>query len=928
MENCWGGRRRAHSLLAVASLLAPLALALLALPAAALTSHGVILIEGNGDFTAAHGITGGSGSASDPFIVEGFDIVPDARPGIKIWNTTSYVEFRNISIHDGPTQHGIEVVSASHVTFRNVTIRNVVNGALLQWSTEITFEASNLSRLTYRGIECVSSNHIIVANSTLSGNTDLDVNVDIYSNNVTLRGNTLAKAGPAKSGTWAVYAVESSTPRPPKSYIGVVLENNTFRNEGVYMNKNNAWFINNTFLGVGIQFGYAHNQELHGNSFVNTTFGVPAGYAYRDIVADPLPWGEIFYADSYTITPDNLIDGQPIRFYSMCDNLTVDGVSAGLVIVWNCRDVLVTNLSMDTNAGGVQLDGVSRGAVVGNHVVGGTGIGLWGADHVVVAANTVEAASVGIGASYSNNVSVTRNRVVGSQYTGIAASLARDVLITENHVEGKGGPQIGAQMTTRLSVHTNNIIGSGELARADTSVRPIDTQFDGGYPTGGNYWSNYTGVDQCSGAAQDVCTGGDGFGDDPQPVPSAFNDNYPLMAPLNLSVSTTIAAVQASPTVIFGGQNVTFDASGSRDVLGAGVGLEYRFDFDGDGAWETGWGAQPRATNAYAAPGNWTAVVEVRSGSGSTDQAFVHVRAVPFAVNVSFLGPASPPVAGAGFAVRLQIVSEVTPSRVTVSYSTGNGTSAGSVAALAQPDGTYLASLPAFEAPGPATLSAVVEFEGEPSVHAPGNDTWSLAVAPAPPDARQPNPLSSPLVPAVLVTVAVAGAVLGAAAFTEFGRYALGALLVSALFPRLRKDTLMTHFVRGRLYQAISKQPGIHFSELRREADVSSGTATHHLHILEKAGYIKSKREGALVRFYTTGQPIKDEEYGLLDEERDVLEEVRANPGLPEEAIATRLDQHPAAVKRSVARLKRLGFLESAPGAGGQPLVARKPPEP
>ena len=38
--------------------------------------------------------------------------------------------------------------------------------------------------------------------------------------------------------------------------------------------------------------------------------------------------------------------------------------------------------------------------------------------------------------------------------------------------------------------------------------------WDNGYPSGGNYWSNYTGVDQMSGANQNQ-QGSDGIGDTP-----------------------------------------------------------------------------------------------------------------------------------------------------------------------------------------------------------------------------------------------------------------------------------------------------------------------------------------------------------------------------------------------------------------------------
>lgn len=57
--------------------------------------------------------------------------------------------------------------------------------------------------------------------------------------------------------------------------------------------------------------------------------------------------------------------------------------------------------------------------------------------------------------------------------------------------------------------------------------------WDDGYPSGGNYWSNYTGVDQKSGAYQNE-TGSDGVGDRVHQINAENQDNYPLMAPISV----------------------------------------------------------------------------------------------------------------------------------------------------------------------------------------------------------------------------------------------------------------------------------------------------------------------------------------------------------------------------------------------------------
>jgi len=54
--------------------------------------------------------------------------------------------------------------------------------------------------------------------------------------------------------------------------------------------------------------------------------------------------------------------------------------------------------------------------------------------------------------------------------------------------------------------------------------------WDNGYPSGGNYWSNYTDADLYSGPYQNE-TGSDGIGDTPYVIDAENQDNYPLMNP-------------------------------------------------------------------------------------------------------------------------------------------------------------------------------------------------------------------------------------------------------------------------------------------------------------------------------------------------------------------------------------------------------------
>jgi hypothetical protein len=75
-------------------------------------------------------------------------------------------------------------------------------------------------------------------------------------------------------------------------------------------------------------------------------------------------------------------------------------------------------------------------------------------------------------------------------------------------------------------VHHTNIIDNANQAYDDRS----DNYWDDGYPSGGNYWSDYNGIDLNSTPTQDVPPP-DGKGDTPYVIDSDSSDNYPLISP-------------------------------------------------------------------------------------------------------------------------------------------------------------------------------------------------------------------------------------------------------------------------------------------------------------------------------------------------------------------------------------------------------------
>jgi parallel beta-helix repeat protein len=140
---------------------------------------------------------------------------------------------------------------------------------------------------------------------------------------------------------------------------------------------------------------------------------------------------------------------------------------------------------------------------------------------------------------YSNNISgvvlfdcfennVMSNIISDNRY-GIHMYGAQDATIIGNTISSNTDYGIYvADYSFNVKVYHNNLINNSKQAYDE----PFGTsKWDNGYPSGGNFWSDYVGVDEKSGPNQNL-SGSDGIGDTPHDNSSGYRyDRYPLMRP-------------------------------------------------------------------------------------------------------------------------------------------------------------------------------------------------------------------------------------------------------------------------------------------------------------------------------------------------------------------------------------------------------------
>jgi parallel beta-helix repeat protein len=203
---------------------------------------------------------------------------------------------------------------------------------------------------------------------------------------------------------------------------------------------------------------------------------------------------------------------------------------------------------------GIQLGCSSQNIVYENNVVGnGWGIficnsssynSIWrnnltysphdgvlfqhGADRNSVFMNRVEGNHCGIRIEYSagyNNIS--GNEIIASTSQGINIFDSSSFnSVSENYVENNGYGITVQYNSIGNSIYHNSFMNNTGQASSDS---PQNTWSDG-YPSGGNYWSDYDGVDNLNNPHQNE-TGSDGIGDTPHTINGGYQDSFPLMNP-------------------------------------------------------------------------------------------------------------------------------------------------------------------------------------------------------------------------------------------------------------------------------------------------------------------------------------------------------------------------------------------------------------
>jgi len=160
------------------------------------------------------------------------------------------------------------------------------------------------------------------------------------------------------------------------------------------------------------------------------------------------------------------------------------------------------------NGEGILLAFSNRNIVEANEAVenGGNGIRLYNSSYNEVSHNNASINDTGIVLETSSNNNTLVGNNIASNYNGIL---------------------LGYSSNNNVIYHNNLLHNTVQIVHVAGLCVNV---WDDGYPSGGNYWSDYTGLDFYSGPHQNE-TGSDGIGDIPYIIDGNNTDRYPLIYP-------------------------------------------------------------------------------------------------------------------------------------------------------------------------------------------------------------------------------------------------------------------------------------------------------------------------------------------------------------------------------------------------------------
>ena len=311
----------------------------------------------------------------------------------------------------------------------------------------------------------------------------------------------------------------------------------------------------------GVYFNNSSNNSMIGNSITLNNNGIEFTDSLNNSIIGNSITGNSGAGILLTHSLNNSIIG---------NNMTSNGYGVYLYSSSNNNSIIGNNVTANNN--GIGLSDSSNNILRSNILTDNTyNLDVWGLTPThfindIDDSNTVEGkpiyywinetdAIVPPDAGYIALVNCThisvQNLTLISNTHGILLAYTVNSTIIGNNIKNN---YFGIRLkdSSNNSIYHNSFVNNVNQVSAYNSVNI----WDDGYPSGGNYWSDYDGTDVYSGPYQNDA-GSDGIADTPHVIGITIQDNYPLMKSYGGLFDIGITDVTVSETIVGQGCNIT-----------------------------------------------------------------------------------------------------------------------------------------------------------------------------------------------------------------------------------------------------------------------------------------------------------------------------------------------------------------------------------
>lgn len=409
----------------------------------------------------------------------------DLNQSVEITKNNITLDCNNYNITGSGTGYGIYLSYKSGVTIRNCLISNFSNG--------ITFYESSNNTLNNNIIKKSTGNYgislWISPNNTINDNT-----MDFNNFGIAI----LSSPGSIITQNIIINSKSSGIELYASSYSSIIENSISSNNWGIQL----LHSLKNILTGNEMysnEMGIFFSNSSSGNTLRNNLFS-DNQYNIGFSSFDP---PQAFVQD---IDQSNTINGKPIHYLVGETNKTVSG-EVGFVGLVNCQDIIVKDLLLTNNYEGLLLVSTKNSRI----------------ENV----KTLED-SIGVLLIDSSNNNFSKNQISskGEYGIGLLFSSSSANILNDNDIKSNNyyGVALRSYLNFNNKFYHSNFLTNGSQVYIGGGTGNL---FDNGYPDGGNYWSDYIGIDKYGGPSQNE-SGSDGIGDTPYAF-TGGKDRYPFM---------------------------------------------------------------------------------------------------------------------------------------------------------------------------------------------------------------------------------------------------------------------------------------------------------------------------------------------------------------------------------------------------------------